>query len=176
RGVLWVGTDSGLDRHDPSNANRATFTHYTASANAPSGLGLIDTPVTALHEDSHGRLWIGSLPGISAFDSARTTIRHYYHRYRTYRYGWGEAVSMAEDRSGQLWLSTRSELMRFDPSTGDFAYFRHDPQNPESINSDLPTAVYRDHSDVIWVGTNGFGLDLHDPKANRFQTFRRPED
>src|SRR5205814_8415948 len=74
RGVLWVGTDSGLDRRDPSNATRAPCTHYTATANAPSGLGLIDTPVTALHEDLHGRLWIGSLPGISAFDSARTTI------------------------------------------------------------------------------------------------------
>ena len=75
-------------------------------------------------------------------------MRHYYNRYRTYRYGWGDAVGLVEDRSGQLWLSTRSELMRFDPATGGFTSFRHDPQNPESINSDLPTAVYRDRSDV----------------------------
>ena len=109
-------------------------------------------------------------------DSARTSIRHYYHRYRTYRYGWGLAVSLVEDRSGDLWVSTRSELMRLDPSTGAFTYFRHDPQNPESINSDLPTHVYRDRSDVIWVGTNGYGINTHDPKANRFQTFRRPQN
>ena len=174
RGVLWVGTNAGLDRRDSSSAGGVAFTHFTARSQAP--LTLIDTAVTALHEDSHHRLWIGSLPGVSMIDSARTTIRHYYHRYRTYRYGWGLAVSLAEDRSGDLWVSTRSELMRLDPSTGAFTYLRHDPQNPESSSSDLPTHVYRDRSDVIWVGTNGYGIDTHDPKANRFQTFRRPQN
>ena len=173
RGVLWVGTDRGLDRHEPGTTGGAAFAHFTSRSAAP--VGLMDSSVTALHEDSRGRLWIGAIPGISVFDSARTRIDHHYHRYRTYRYGWGVAVSLAEDRSGQLWVSTRSELMRFDPSTGGFTYFRYDPRNPEGINSDLPTGVYRDRSDIIWVGTNGFGLNIHDPKANRFATFRRPE-
>jgi signal transduction histidine kinase/ligand-binding sensor domain-containing protein/DNA-binding response OmpR family regulator len=171
RGVLWVGTDSGLDRREAPDTRDAAFTHFTAGPNSP--LGLIDTGISALAEDSRGQLWVGSVPGLSVFDSTRTHVRHHYHRYRTYRYGWGEAVSLAEDRSGDVWLSTRSELMRVDPSSGQFEYFRHDPQNPESINSDLPTQVYRDRSDVIWVGTNGYGINVHDPKANRFQTFRR---
>jgi len=174
RGVLWVGTDAGLDRRESSGASEVTFTHFTARSTTP--FALIDTVVTALQEDSRGRLWIGSMPGISELDSARTSIRHYYHRYRTYRYGWGLAISIAEDRSGKLWVTTASELMRFDPSTGAFEYFRHDPQDPESVNSDIPTRVYRDRSDVIWVGTNGFGIDTYDPKANRFQTFRRPQN
>ena len=173
RGVVWVGTETGLDRRESTGRSGGMFMHYTAGPDRPSGL--IDARVSALYEDSRGRLWVGSLPGLSMFDSTRARVRHYYHRYRTYRYGWGEAVSLVEDRSGQLWLSTRSELMRFDPSTGSFAYLRHDPQNPESINSDLPTDVYRDRSDVIWIGTNGYGINVHDPKANRFQTFRRPE-
>ena len=176
RGVLWVGTDRGLDRREPGAATdrRVVFTHLTEQSRAP--LALIDSSVTALHEDARGRLWIGSIPGLSVLDSARTRIDHHYHRYRTYRYGWGEAVSLVGDRSGQIWLSTRSELMRLDPSTGAFTYFRTDPRNPEGINSDLPTSVYRDRSDVIWIGTNGFGLNIHDPKANRFATFRRPEN
>ncbi|MGQ0642320.1 MAG: hybrid sensor histidine kinase/response regulator transcription factor [Gemmatimonadaceae bacterium] len=170
RGILWVGTQTGLDRRSVAGG---AFAHFTAGPNRP--LGLIDSRVSALHEDSHGRLWIGSVPGISVFDSARTRLEHHYHRYRTFRYGWGAAVRLAEDRSGQLWLSTGSELMRFDPATGGFTYFRQDPQNPEGINSNLPTDIYRDRSDVIWVGTNGYGINVHDPKANRFQTFRRPD-
>ncbi|HEX6053932.1 MAG TPA: two-component regulator propeller domain-containing protein, partial [Gemmatimonadaceae bacterium] len=173
RGVLWVGTDRGLDRREPGNTSGVAFTHLTPQSPAP--LTLADSGVTALHEDSRGRLWIGSIPGVSVFDSARTRIDHHYNRYRTYRYGWGVAVSLVEDRSGLLWVSTRSELMRLDPSTGAFTYFRYDPRNPEGISSDLPTGVYRDRSDVIWIGTNGFGLNIHDPKANRFATFRRPE-
>lgn len=173
-GVLWVGTDVGLDRREAAGTGGVAFTHFTTRS--PAALALADTTVSALHEDGHGRLWIGTLPGISAFDSARTTIRHYYHRYRTYRYGWGRAVSLEEDRSGDMWVSTASELMRLDPSTGTFTYFRHDPENLESINSDLPTQVYRDRSDVIWVGTNGYGINTYDPKASRFQTFRRPQN
>jgi signal transduction histidine kinase/ligand-binding sensor domain-containing protein/DNA-binding response OmpR family regulator len=171
RGVLWVGTDRGLDRHDPSTGARA-FTHLTEKSEP---LAIIDSTVSALHEDSRGRLWIGSIPGLSVLDSARTRVQHHYHRYRTYRYGWGKPISLAEDRSGQIWMSTSSELMRFDPSTGTFDYIRSDARNPESINSDLPTGVYRDRSDVLWVGTNGFGINIHDPKANRFATFRRPD-
>ena len=176
RGVLWVGTETGLDRRDsPASGDKdAGFTHFTAGPNAP--LGLIDSRVSALLEDGRGQLWIGAMPGLSVLDSSRTHVRHYYHRYRTYRYGWGDAISLAQDRSGQLWLATRSELMRFDPSAGEFSYFRHDPLVPESINSDLPTAVFRDRSDVIWVGTNGYGINVHDPKANRFATYRRPEN
>jgi signal transduction histidine kinase/ligand-binding sensor domain-containing protein/AraC-like DNA-binding protein/ActR/RegA family two-component response regulator len=173
RGVLWVGTERGLDRREPSNDGRVAFAHYTSSSAPP--FALIDSSVTSLLEDSRGRVWVGSIPGISVLDSSRAGVQHYYHRYRTYRYGWGKALNLVEDRSGRLWMSTASELMRFDPTTGVFEYFRHDAQNPQSINSDLPTAVYRDRSDVIWVATNGFGLNVHDPKANRFQTFRRPD-
>jgi len=173
RGVLWVGTDAGLDRHEPTSVGGLAFTHITVRSSAP--LALIDTAVTSLYEDSHSRLWIGSVPGISELDSARTSVRHYYHRYRTFRYGWGIAVSLGEDPTGKLWVSTVSELMRLDPSTGGWTYFRHDPLNPESMN-DLPTRVYRDRSNVIWVGSNGYGINAYDPKANRFQTFRRPEN
>jgi signal transduction histidine kinase/ligand-binding sensor domain-containing protein/DNA-binding response OmpR family regulator len=172
RGVLWVGTEAGLDRLETAYDGR-TFTRFQAGADMP---GLIDRRITALREDARGRLWIGSVPGVSVFDSARTHIRHYYHRYRTYRYGWGEARKLVDDRAGRIWVSTPSELMRLDPSTGAFTYFRHDPRNPEGINSNLPTDVYRDRSDVLWVGTNGYGINVHDPKASRFQTFRRPEN
>jgi signal transduction histidine kinase/ligand-binding sensor domain-containing protein/DNA-binding response OmpR family regulator len=174
RGALWIGTETGLDRRDAAGPGGRTFRHYATRPDA--SLGTIDARTSALYEDARGQLWVGSVPGLSVFDSTRTHVRHYYHRYRTYRYGWGEAVGMVEDQSGQLWLSTRSELMRLDPPTGDFTYFRHDPLSPESIDSDLPTAVFRDRSDVIWVGTNGYGLNIHDPKANRFATFRRPEN
>ena len=173
RGELWVATDSGLARRAAAGGRTAGFTHLTGGPDAPRGL--IDRPVTALHEDSRGRLWIGSRSGVTVLDSARLRTRHYYHRYRTSQYEWGEAVGIAEDRAGRLWVSTRAELMRLDPTTGAFTYFRHDPGDPESINSNLPTAVYRDRSDVLWVGTNGHGINVHDPKANRFHTFRRPE-
>lgn len=173
RGDLWVGSDSGLTRRAASDRRAGAFTRVSVSLDAPNGS--IDKSVSALHEDVHGRLWIGSRAGVSLFDSARTRMQQFYHRYRTFRYGWGEAVGLEVDRSGALWMTTRAELMRLEPSTGEFTYLRHDAQDPASINSDLTTALYRDRSDVVWVGTNGYGINVHDPKAERFHTFRRPE-
>jgi signal transduction histidine kinase/ligand-binding sensor domain-containing protein/CheY-like chemotaxis protein/AraC-like DNA-binding protein len=172
RGTLWVGTDAGLDRLEGVGAGRASFAHVTSRT--PPPLALADARVTALHEDERGRLWLGGITGVAMLDSARTAIRHFFHRYRTFRYGWGEAASLATDPAGTLWIATRSELMQLDPATGIFTYRRRDERDPEGPSSDLPTVVYRDRSDVMWVGTNGFGVDVHDPKATRFRTYRRP--
>jgi signal transduction histidine kinase/ligand-binding sensor domain-containing protein/DNA-binding response OmpR family regulator len=169
RGVLWAGTRAGLDRRDPG---RPGFTRYTSQPGSP--VRLIDAAVFALLEDDEGRIWMGSTPGISVLDAARTRIRHHHHRYRTERYGWGEAIQMLRDRTGRIWISTYAELMRFEPRTGAFEYLRPDPLDPTGINSTLPTALYQDRGEVIWVGTNGFGINVHDPKGERFRTFRRP--
>jgi signal transduction histidine kinase/ligand-binding sensor domain-containing protein/DNA-binding response OmpR family regulator len=170
RGTLWVGTRAGLDRRDPG---RRRFTRYTSQPGSP--VRLIDRSIFALLEDEAGRLWMGSTPGISVLDATRTRIRHHHHRYRTFRYGWGEVIDMLRDRSGQLWISTHSELMRFDPRTGAFQYLRHDPLDPTGVSGNVPTALYQDRSEVVWVGSNGYGIDIHDPKRERFRTFRRPE-
>jgi signal transduction histidine kinase/ligand-binding sensor domain-containing protein/DNA-binding response OmpR family regulator len=170
RGTLWVGTGAGLDRRDPGDRG---FTRYTPEPDSP--VQLIDSSIVALLEDDEGRLWMGSIPGISVLDARRTGIRHHYHRYRTFRYGWGEAIQMLQDRTGRFWISTYSELMRFDPRTGTFQYLRHDPLDLTGISSNLPTALYQDRSEVIWVGTNGYGINVHDPKGERFRTFRRQE-
>jgi ligand-binding sensor domain-containing protein len=171
-GTLWVGRGSGLDRLDPgSGALRA----YRVDPGSPAGLADAGG-VTSLLEDGEGRIWIGSASGISVLDVDRSRITHHYHRYRTFRYGWGQVKGILQDREGILWLATPSELMRFDPSTQAFQYLRHEPLAPAGMNSNVPTALFQDRSEVIWVGTNGFGLNIHDPKAERFRTFVRPED
>jgi PAS domain S-box-containing protein len=169
-GTLWVGSRGGLDRLDPGGTG---FTRYRVEEG--SATGLIDEAILSLREDREGRLWMGSTPGISVFDRDRERITHHHHRYRTFRYGWGEVRQILEDRNGVLWLSTASELMQFDPAAEDFTYLARDPQSPRGLSSNLPTALHQDRSGVIWIGTNGFGLNIHDTKGTRFRTFVRPE-
>ncbi len=173
RGVLWAGTENGLNRMDEPGRSDTGFVRYTRHPTAPDGL--LDDQVWALHEDRAGQLWIGAISGLSLLDVGRQRITHYPHRYQTFRYGWGQAVQVLEDRNGDIWMSTKSELMRFDPKREVYTYFRYDPLNPTGINSDLPTALHQDRSGLLWVGTNGYGINIHDPRANRFGLFRRPE-
>src|SRR5688572_13402578 len=43
RGVLWVGTETGLDRRDPAATSGAGFTHFATEPNAPLGTAPLRT-------------------------------------------------------------------------------------------------------------------------------------
>jgi signal transduction histidine kinase/ligand-binding sensor domain-containing protein len=57
-GILWLGTEEGLNRFDPRNE---TFTHYTEKD------GLVNDFIYGILGDGHGDLWISSNGGMSRF-------------------------------------------------------------------------------------------------------------
>jgi signal transduction histidine kinase/ligand-binding sensor domain-containing protein/DNA-binding response OmpR family regulator len=167
RGDVWIGTEKALDRLVRSEESR--FRHYLPNPTAPNGFH--DPEIFSLFEDTQRRLWIGSSAGLSQFDSTRVRLRHFNHRY--WQTPGNYSRSIQEDENGRIWIAASTMLLRFDPGTETFAYFP-DRSDAQAINSDLPTVLYRDRSEVLWVGTNGYGLQVHDPKANRFGIFRLP--
>ena len=160
-GTLWVGTANGLYR-------RGTDGRGTRFGPAE---GLLDPWASALAETPDGTLWVGSPFGLSRRDAR--TGRFTGVRYPRQRRGavWAPSQEILDD-GGRLWLATSDGLAHFDPATGTYAWARHDADEPESLSSNGLTRLLRDRSGVLWVGSNGFGLSLHDPKAARFTTFR----
>jgi serine phosphatase RsbU (regulator of sigma subunit)/streptogramin lyase len=76
---------------------------------------------------------------------------------------------IAADRAGTLWLATSGGgLDRYDPRTGVFRHYRHDPRNPASLAADDLRMVFEDREGTIWVGTYGAGLDRWDPARDAF--------
>ena len=52
--------------------------------------------------------------------------------------GVDEIWEIAPSRDGRLWLATYGAgLDKFDPETGKFAHYRHDPADAASLASDL---------------------------------------
>ncbi len=66
--VLWLGTDTGLVRLDPSTGSVA---HYFDADRLPGSI------VYSILEDERGRLWLGTNQGLVRFDPDRETFRHY---------------------------------------------------------------------------------------------------
>ena len=171
QGMIWVGTEKGLSRLDPRDTD-AGFTHYPHEPDRRAGQ--IDRSVTALYEETDGTLWIGTFLGVSRFDRQTERFTHYYHKFNEFRYGWGVVWHIVQDPAGYFWLATPAALMQFEPATTHYTYFQHDPLAPESLSDNFIRALFQDQSGILWIGTNGYGLDSHNPRANRFQTFRRP--
>jgi signal transduction histidine kinase/ligand-binding sensor domain-containing protein/CheY-like chemotaxis protein/AraC-like DNA-binding protein len=165
RGVVWVGTEAGLNRLDPSAAAAPIFRHYGTRL----GRGIY-----GLYDDAQDHLWVGSEAEISVVDTARRRIARF--RPRPDGTGWSRADAFAGDPQGRVWIAAYPELMRFDPRTETLDELAHDPLDPESVSGPTSRVLFRDRSDVLWVGTNGYGIDVHDTKAERFHTFRGPAD
>lgn len=67
-GILWIGTDGGLNRFDPV---KETFSVYTAKD------GLANNVVYGILEDDSGHLWLSTANGLSRFDVRRQVFRNF---------------------------------------------------------------------------------------------------
>lgn len=172
--VLWVGTLDGLDKFDFENEKFTQYQIHTRNPKAPANF--FDNTVYSIHESSKGKLWLGTLSGLVKFDKQTGSYKLFPNQYDVFRYGWGSIMQIVEDDFKKLWLATPGMLMRFNPNTYSYDYFKNDPLNSNSISYNSISSLFIDKTGILWIGTSGMGLNLYDPKSNRFSTLSREED
>jgi len=103
-GHLWIGTLSGgLNKFDPETE---LFTRYNHDPVDTNSIG--HDFVSAVLEDSKKRLWVVAGRGLDLFDREKEIFIHYNNIPET-------ITGIIEDDFGTLWLSTRNELVNFNP-------------------------------------------------------------
>jgi ligand-binding sensor domain-containing protein/serine phosphatase RsbU (regulator of sigma subunit) len=175
QGVLWVGTDGGLNRAIRSGLNgRVTgFTRFLPRAEDPFALN--HPRVCALFEDNSGILWVGTDGGgLNRLDPGSGRFSHYLNDPRNPQsLSYNEIRSIFQDQSGLLWVGTYGGgVNRIDARKKPFLLYRHDPYNPNSLNQEIIWGIYEDPDGILWVGTHGGGLNRIDRKRNRFTSYR----
>jgi signal transduction histidine kinase/ligand-binding sensor domain-containing protein len=79
-----------------------------------------------------------------------------------------------QDRKGFMWFATEDGLNKYDGY--NFTIFRHDPQDPTSLNDSFTRCIHEDSSGMIWVGTWNSGLDRLDPETGEFTHYQHNPD
>ena len=77
---------------------------------------------------------------------------------------------VAQDSHGFLWFGTEDGLNRYDGY--EFKVYKHDPDNPSSLGNNAITALYEDSLEMLWVGTEAYGLDRFDREKEQFMHYR----
>jgi ligand-binding sensor domain-containing protein len=77
-----------------------------------------------------------------------------------------EALAMAQDADGFIWIGTQHGLIRWDGYRSRVYYA--DANDPNALRDAFITRLYVDKQGSLWVGTNAGGLARYDAAADRF--------
>ncbi len=166
-GIIWTGGNGEISWMDPEHPG--SFTNYSNDPNDSSSLPV--GQIRAMFEDSNGKLWIGSGGfGLSRLEDRETGILTRF----ALGTGMGLPNSFFEDYDGSIWIgSDPTGLVRFNPDTGEFVNYMHEPGNAESISSSKIYGICSTlkKPDVLWVAAVGGGLNRFDKREKIFSHF-----
>ena len=134
-GYLWVGTLRGLARFDGVSFDLVGARH------AVPGEGL---RVTALTEDSSGRLWIGTQD-----KGLFCCTNHEVRPFQGGRLSDRTVNCIAEDTAGNLWVGTPLGLDRIGPN-GVRVF-----TSKQGLPNDFISSIYAARSGTLWITTRG---------------------
>jgi signal transduction histidine kinase/ligand-binding sensor domain-containing protein len=76
-------------------------------------------------------------------------------------------LSMLKSSAGELWLN-RGSVHVYDPKSKTTKILTHVSQNPNSLSGNYATDLYETREGIVWVGTNGLGLNKYNPFRSVF--------
>ncbi len=166
-GVLWFGTNAGLNRFDPATRR---FRHFHHDPVKPGSLS--HEIVRTLYEDRRGNLWVGTYDGLNRLQPETETFYHYRHDSQNPNsLSHSSVTAITADSAGALWIGTLGGgLNRFDSKSGQFRRY--------SLRDGLPNLFIHgllfDRRGRLWISSNG-GLSVFDerlPEGEAFRTYK----
>lgn len=82
------------------------------------------------------------------------------------------------DHNGDLWGASEGGLLHFKMSGNEAVStdrYINNWLDEKSISKDVITEIYQDDTNIIWIGTNGGGLNLYNPFKKKFKHFKKTE-
>jgi len=172
--LIWCGNFRGaLLCFDPRSEQ---FKAYEGDADDPSTMSGRLGQVRSLMKDRTGILWVGTLGlGVNKWDPRWERFRVYRHvPGRSGGLGHNWVTTLCEDREGNLWVGTAGggiDMMA--AKDGHISHFRNNPDDPNSISSDVIMHILEDPSSpgLLWISTQDSGLVRFDFRRNIFKRY-----
>jgi len=174
-GNLWLGTDHKHSGFVFFNRSKESFTPFEMDPEHPERNNF----VKALYKDARGNFWVGAFSGLfranpaawppnpaqPRVDRSRISSRDWLIQVSGYL---SEIYAICEDDEGKLWLASTFGLFIYDMDKNEIRPLPNDPRNPSSPSSVGMTAVCKDRSGVMWLGTAGQGINKLDRARQHF--------
>ena len=165
-GFVWIGTKDGLNRFDGSRFK--TFRKESMKSGTSIGNNFIRT----LHEDANGKIWVGTDEGIYIFDPWLEDFSFFDVEATDGTVITKEVNDIESDKYGNIWIGNWQGLFKYNTVSNQLIHFSHNPDIGTSLSSDHVLCIYVDSDNIIWVGTQGGGINCYQSSTNDFIAYK----
>ncbi|WP_299555835.1 two-component regulator propeller domain-containing protein [Seonamhaeicola sp.] len=122
--------------------------------------------ISYIGEDNKGNLLIGTSNGLY-----EKSLK--YKKRNAKRISGTPTKRLVIDDEGQYWIGGNNGLFQFiynekNRTLVKTNHFTYNPVDPNSISKDVVKALYKDKTGIIWIGSNGGGVNKVNPKKKQF--------
>lgn len=171
-GNVWVGSKFGL------KVITASGDTLLLGKGENERKGLSDREVLSLEQDDHNRMWIGTRNGglnilyIPDFLQKRETRLSWFLPKSDGSSVFNRTVSaLKKDKDGNMWIGTSTGVNFVNPKGEAIKLIQRNPNTPQTLAHNRIGALAEGAQNMLWIGTDGGGLDLFDPKTRNFRNF-----
>jgi signal transduction histidine kinase/ligand-binding sensor domain-containing protein/DNA-binding response OmpR family regulator len=121
---------------------------------------------------SSNLIYSGTPAGLVKIDLGTRKSEFIPYRGHTFFPFWHNRIlSIVQDKNGNLWFACSGGLVIYNPISGNFRYYFHDPKDDQSLSLNNITSLFTDRGGKIWIGTAGKGINLFDQNKKEFSLY-----
>jgi len=161
-GQIWVGSILGLSKLSRDENGRIYFQNMSKT------LGINKIPVTNITQDHNNRLIIASHNGLYIQNKNKKLLE-------LEKIISGSFTNISVDKNNNLYAGTKNGLIFLNNNdTLDVPMYKnryvYDPSDPtNSLSKNIIESIYLDKTGIIWIGTNGGGINKFNPNKKNFK-------
>ena len=167
-GQIWVGGPNGLFKLSRNRKGDYFLLYVTKELELP------EVGVASIAQDAQDRLLIGTDDGLYMLGNTKqsTTAIKIHEDY---------CNELLVDQNNDLWGATNDGLIHLEntESNSQLTFkekLEYDPKNPGSLTKNVIKSLFLDKAGVLWIGTNGGGINKLDPLRKQFRHIQKTAD
>lgn len=122
--------------------------------------------------DKNGNLWLNTDKGLSEYVLSTGKYKHYYYFNNRKAFTLGATNDILIDLPRGIWVGTyESGFVLIEPSSNKTIRYVFNPEDTNSVSSNIIMCINKDRKGNLWIGTNGGGLNKFNVKENKFTRF-----
>ncbi|MTI41958.1 sensor histidine kinase [Fulvivirga lutimaris] len=155
-GSIWVATD------------RAVY-HKNTSDNDFNELLEHDSRITFYYSKQTNEVYIHGRDSLSKYNPITNRFNSIYNFSDSEKIG-EFRMPIMQLSNGELWVLRRDAFI-FDSQGKHKRTLKYVHQDPFALSSDYLSCIYQTKDEVVWIGTNGLGLNKYSPQFSVFNYY-----